>query len=78
MSCTPRWAWLPPALLAFAQFDAWWPMLATLGLFLALDLVTAYGVEPIAIGRRTAKQVPVAVFSGLVSCSFLCRSITSA
>ena len=46
-------AMLLPGLLAFAQFEAWWPMLATLGLFLGLDTVTAYAVEPLVIGAKT-------------------------
>jgi hypothetical protein len=46
-------AMLLPGLLAFAQFDGWWRMLATLGLFLGLDALAAYVVEPIVIGRKT-------------------------
>ena len=42
-----------PAALAFAQFPGWWQMLATLGLFLGLDILAAYGVEPIVIGAKT-------------------------
>ncbi|MES1206236.1 MAG: AI-2E family transporter, partial [Pseudomonadota bacterium] len=42
-----------PAALAFAQFPGWWQMLATLGLFLGLDVLAAYGVEPIVIGAKT-------------------------
>ncbi len=42
-----------PAALAFAQFPGWWQMVATLGLFLGLDVLTAYGVEPIVIGAKT-------------------------
>lgn len=42
-----------PAVLAFAQYPGWGPLLATLALFLALDLLTAYLVEPVAIGRKT-------------------------
>jgi len=42
-----------PAALAFAQFPGWWQMLATLGLFLGLDVLTAYAVEPIVIGAKT-------------------------
>ncbi len=44
---------LPPALLAFALFPDWWHTLATLGLFLALDVMGAYVVEPVAIGKGT-------------------------
>lgn len=42
-----------PTALAFAQFPGWWQMLATLGLFLGLDVLAAYGVEPIVIGAKT-------------------------
>ena len=42
-----------PAALAFAQFEGWWQTLATLGLFLGLDVVAAYVVEPIVIGAKT-------------------------
>jgi predicted PurR-regulated permease PerM len=42
-----------PALLAFAQLPGWWPTLATVAVFLGLDLVVAYVIEPMAIGRRT-------------------------
>jgi predicted PurR-regulated permease PerM len=42
-----------PAALAFAQFPGWWQMLATLGLFLGLDILAAYVVEPIVIGAKT-------------------------
>src|SRR6185295_452493 len=44
---------LLPAALAFAQLDGWWPVLATVGLFLALDLLITYAVEPLVIGQRT-------------------------
>jgi len=44
---------LLPTTLAFAQLDPWWPTFATMGLFLALDLVMAYAVEPLVIGHRT-------------------------
>ncbi|MDB4981524.1 MAG: putative permease, partial [Myxococcales bacterium] len=46
-------AMLLPAALAFAQFPGWWQTVATLGLFLGLDALTAYGVEPIVIGSKT-------------------------
>ncbi len=42
-----------PAALAFAQFPGWWQTVATLGLFLGLDALTAYGIEPIVIGSKT-------------------------
>jgi predicted PurR-regulated permease PerM len=44
---------LLPATLAFAQLDGWWPMFATMGLFVGLDLIMTYAVEPLTIGRRT-------------------------
>ncbi len=56
---------LPPALLAFAVFADWWHLLATVGLFLALDLVAAYGVEPVAIGRRTGVSSMAMVVSAV-------------
>lgn len=46
-------AMLFPAMLSFAQFEGWWHTGMTVGLFVALDLVTAYGAEPVIIGRRT-------------------------
>jgi predicted PurR-regulated permease PerM len=42
-----------PAMLAFALFDGWWQTIATLGLFLGMDVVAAYVVEPVAIGKST-------------------------
>ena len=44
---------LVPAALAFAQFPGWWQLVATLGLFLGLDVLVAYVVEPIVIGAKT-------------------------
>jgi predicted PurR-regulated permease PerM len=44
---------LLPTTLAFAQLDGWWPMFATMALFLALDATMSYAVEPLVIGRRT-------------------------
>jgi len=46
-------AMLFPAALAFVQFEGWGPMLATLALFIGLDIVTAYVVEPLVIGAKT-------------------------
>ena len=46
-------AMLVPAALAFAQFPGWWQLVATLGLFLGLDVLVAYVVEPIVIGAKT-------------------------
>jgi predicted PurR-regulated permease PerM len=42
-----------PAALAFAQFPGWGQLVATLGLFMGLDALTAYVVEPIVIGAKT-------------------------
>jgi predicted PurR-regulated permease PerM len=42
-----------PGALAFAQFQGWWQLGATLGLFLGLDALAAYVVEPIVIGAKT-------------------------
>ncbi len=42
-----------PAALAFAQFPGWWQLVATLGLFLGLDVLVAYVIEPIVIGAKT-------------------------
>lgn len=57
---------LMPAALAFAIFPGWTAMLQTLGLFLVLDLLTAYMVEPLIFGRRTG----VSSFALLVSALF--------
>ena len=42
-----------PAALAFAQSPGWWQTVATLALFLGLDALTAYIVEPVVIGGKT-------------------------
>lgn len=57
---------LMPAALAFAIFPGWAETLQTLALFLALDVVTAYFVEPTVFGRRTG----VSSFALLVSALF--------
>lgn len=57
---------LMPAALAFAIFPGWTETLQTLALFLALDAVTAYFVEPMIFGRRTG----VSSFALLVSALF--------
>lgn len=57
---------LSPALLAFAIFPGWSEALQTLGLFLVLDLLTAYFVEPVVFGQRTG----VSSFALLVSALF--------
>jgi hypothetical protein len=46
-------AMLLPAMLAFAQFPGWWQTVATIGLFLGLDGLAAYLVEPVVIGSKT-------------------------
>jgi len=46
-------ATLLPAMLAFAQYPGWWQTLATIGLFLGLDALAAYLVEPVVIGSKT-------------------------
>lgn len=57
---------LMPAALAFATFPGWTEALQTLGLFLVLDLVTAYFVEPVLFGYRTG----VSSFALLISALF--------
>ncbi|MEO8213564.1 MAG: AI-2E family transporter [Myxococcales bacterium] len=46
-------AMILPAALAFAQFAGWGPLVATLALFLGLDALAAYVVEPVVIGAKT-------------------------
>jgi predicted PurR-regulated permease PerM len=46
-------AMLLPAALAFAIFPGWTRMLLTVGLFVGMDVVTAYAIEPVLIGYRT-------------------------
>jgi len=57
---------LMPATLAFAIFPGWAEAFQTLGLFLLLDAVTAYFVEPVVFGYRTG----VSSFALLVSALF--------
>ena len=57
---------LMPAALAFAIFPGWVETLQALGMFLALDFVTAYFVEPVIFGQRTG----VSSFALLVSALF--------
>lgn len=42
-----------PTLLAFAKFPGWTQTLETVGLFVGLDGLTAYVLEPLFIGHRT-------------------------
>jgi predicted PurR-regulated permease PerM len=44
---------LLPAALAFAQLPGWSHTLAVIGVFLGLDVVVAYFVEPLVVGHRT-------------------------
>lgn len=55
-----------PASLAFATFPGWAETLQTLALFLTLDLIAAYFVEPVVLGQRTG----VSSFALLVSALF--------
>jgi predicted PurR-regulated permease PerM len=57
---------LMPATLAFATFPGWAETFQTLALFLLLDLVAAYFVEPVVFGYRTG----VSSFALLVSALF--------
>ncbi|MFL6619041.1 MAG: AI-2E family transporter [Povalibacter sp.] len=55
-----------PACLAFAIFPGWAETLQTLAMFLFLDMVTGYFVEPLVFGHRTG----VSSFALLVSALF--------
>ena len=55
-----------PASLAFATFPGWSETAETLVLFLGLDLITAYFVEPVVFGYRTG----VSSFALLISALF--------
>jgi predicted PurR-regulated permease PerM len=55
-----------PATLAFATFPGWSETLQTLALFLTLDLIAAYFVEPVVLGHRTG----VSSFALLISALF--------
>jgi predicted PurR-regulated permease PerM len=57
---------LMPASLAFATFPGWTETVQTLALFLTLDFVTAWFIEPLVFGRRTG----VSSFALLVSALF--------
>jgi predicted PurR-regulated permease PerM len=57
---------LMPACLAFAIFPGWAETLQTLGMFLLLDFITAYLIEPLVFGRRTG----VSSFALLISALF--------
>ena len=57
---------LMPATLAFATFPGWAETLQTIALFLTLDVITAYFIEPVVLGQRTG----VSSFALLVSALF--------
>jgi len=57
---------LMPATLAFATFPGWAETLQTLALFMVMDLIAAYFVEPVVFGYRTG----VSSFALLVSALF--------
>jgi len=57
---------LMPASLAFATFPGWSETVETLSLYLVLDLITAYFVEPVVFGYRTG----VSSFALLISALF--------
>ncbi len=55
-----------PTFVAFATTPGWFATLSTMGLFLALDILTGNFVEPVLLGRRTG----VSAFALLVSVIF--------
>lgn len=57
---------LMPAALAFATFPGWTETAQTLALFMSLDFVTAWFIEPFVFGRRTG----VSAFALLISALF--------
>jgi predicted PurR-regulated permease PerM/methylmalonyl-CoA mutase cobalamin-binding subunit len=57
---------LMPASLAFATFPGWAETVQTIALFMTLDFVTAWFIEPLVFGRRTG----VSSFALLVSALF--------
>ncbi|HEY5807485.1 MAG TPA: AI-2E family transporter, partial [Povalibacter sp.] len=57
---------LLPASLAFAIFPGWSETLQTLAMFLVLDVLTGYFIEPLLFGRRTG----VSSFALLISALF--------
>lgn len=56
---------LMPASLAFATFPGWAETVQTLALFLTLDFVTAWFIEPFVFGRRTGVSSFALLFSAL-------------
>jgi predicted PurR-regulated permease PerM len=57
---------LMPAALAFAVFPGWTETILTVGLFVGLDAITAYGVEPLLIGSRTGVSSIALLISALL------------
>ena len=62
----PLAAMLMPAALAFAIFPGWSHALITIGLFLGLDGLTAYVIEPVLIGHRTGVSSIALLVSALL------------
>ena len=54
-----------PLMLSFAKFPGWTETLEVLGLFLGLDSITAYFVEPLLIGHRTGVSALALLISTL-------------
>src|SRR5205809_346197 len=59
-----------PALLAFAISDSWTPVAWTLFVFLTLETVLAYVVEPLLYGK-SAGLSPLAIIAAVVFWSWL-------
>ncbi len=59
-----------PTALAFAIFAGWTRTLLTIGLFVVLDLVAGYLVEPLVIGRRTGVS-PIALLISALAWTWL-------
>jgi predicted PurR-regulated permease PerM/CheY-like chemotaxis protein len=59
-----------PAILAFAIFDGWAPVLWTAGVFLALEGVLAYVVEPWLYGK-SAGLSPLAIIAAVIFWTWL-------
>lgn len=59
-------AMVMPTMLAFALFEGWWQTGATLGLFVALDVIAAYAVEPVVIGKKTGVSSMAMLVSAIV------------
>jgi len=57
---------LMPAALAFALFPGWSTTVLTMGLFVGMDFITAYAVEPLLIGRRTGVSSIALLVSALL------------